>query len=79
MHKYSTLDNVIRYIYKETDNKENKQIEFLLKSDSEINKECCKLRETCNYLNCLKMSPCNSLIKDILNYSANLNKFDALN
>ena len=61
-----TLDNLIRFVYKETDERENNRIKYSIYKNTEIRKDYNSLKETINYLDSLKFSPDSSLVKNIL-------------
>jgi hypothetical protein len=75
MDKSTLLDNIIRYIYKETDKDENKRIKHTLYQNPELRQEFKCFKETCKYLNCLNVKPCKELINSILNYSVKIRNF----
>lgn len=75
MDKSTLLDDVIRYIYKETDKNENKKIKYTLYINPELKQEFKCFKETCKYLDCLKTSPCKEIVSKILMYSHKLNNF----
>ncbi len=79
MDKFTISDDIIRYIYKETDKDEDKKIKHALYQNPELSQEYKNLKETCKYLNYLNVSPCRELINKILNYSVKINNFGQTN
>ena len=75
MDKSYVIDDIIRYIYKETDKDENRKIKFNIARDKELKDEHKHLTKTCKFLDYLKTSPCSEVVKNILghaNKSSNL-------
>lgn len=70
MQKY-TIDDLIRLIYKETDESEEKRIKYYIYKNPHFRDEYNSLKKICDSLDSLKCSPSNSIINKILQYSPN--------
>jgi hypothetical protein len=66
-----TTEDIIRFIYRETEERENRQIEWFIYKNTELKNEYKSLKETCKYLDSLKISPDDKLISNILNGNRN--------
>jgi hypothetical protein len=75
MNKPFTIDDLIRYIYKETDAAENKQIKYSIYKNQELKQEYHSLKLTLKCLDRLKMKADSGKITAILSYSNNINTF----
>ncbi len=73
MTKTFTQDELIRYIYHETSEKENKEIENALICDDVILEMYKKLKNTIKQLDKIKESPSDQIIDKILDYSKSVN------
>lgn len=73
MIKTFTQNDLIRYIYQETNEQENKEIEEALLFDNKLFDAYRKLMEVSEELNRLEKSPSEKVINKILNYSKSLN------
>lgn len=71
MENICTLDNLIRFIYKETDKGENNKIKYSIYKNSEAKEDYISLKETIKYLDTLRVSPDTILVNNILRYSQN--------
>ncbi len=69
MTKTFTQDELIRYIYHETSDQENKEIENALICDDVILEMYKKLKNTIEQLDKIEQSPSGKVIDKILNYS----------
>ena len=69
MTKTFTQDELIRYIYHETSDQENKEIENALICDDVILEMYKKLKNTIEQLDKIEQSPSGQVIDKILNYS----------
>jgi hypothetical protein len=64
-----TLDNLIRFIYKETEEGENNRIKYSIYRHTEIRQDYNSLKETTKYLDTLRISPDKELVSNVLQYS----------
>ena len=64
-----TSDDLIRFIYKETQEIENRQIKNSIYKNSELKQEYDSLKKTCKFLNVIKFSPDDKLISRIIQNS----------
>ena len=71
MENICTLDNLIRFIYKETEEGENNRIKYSIYRHTEIRQDYNSLKETIMYLDTLRISPDSKVINNILQYSVN--------
>jgi hypothetical protein len=71
MDKNFTLDDLIRFIYKETEQGENNRIKYSIYRNTDIKQEYNSLKETIKYLDSIKISPDTRLINNILQNSVN--------
>ncbi len=69
---FTQLD-LIRFIYNETTNEQQRNIELALLCDNELMEEFKSLKSTVNALTEVSYSPSNSTIEKILNYSKSSN------
>lgn len=69
MTKVFTKNDLVRYIYKETSQKENSQIEALLATDDEFYQNYLHLLETKESVEVYQESPDKQIIDNILAYS----------
>ncbi len=68
-----TQDDVIRYVYHETSETENKEIEKALLCDSELQLAYKEISGIKHRLDEAQKSPSDSVVLNILNYSKSLN------
>lgn len=73
MTKTFTQDELIRYIYHETSDQENKEIENALICDDVILEMYKKLKNTIKQLDKIEKSPSGQIIDKILDYSKSIN------
>ncbi len=73
MTKTFTQDELIRYIYHETSDQENKEIENALICDDVILEMYKKLKNTIKQLDKIEKSPSDQIIDKILDYSKSVN------
>ena len=73
MTKTFTQDELIRYIYHETSDQENKEIENALICDDVILEMYKKLKNTIKQLDKIEKSPSGQIIDKILDYSKSVN------
>jgi len=73
MTKTFTQDELIRYIYHETSENENKEIENALICDDVILEMYKKLKNTIKQLDKIEESPSGQIIDKILDYSKSVN------
>ena len=73
MAKTFTQDDLIRYIYHETSDQENKEIENRLICDDVILEMYKKLKSTIHQLDKIEKSPSGQTIDKILDYSKSVN------
>jgi len=73
MTKTFTQDELIRYIYHETSDQENKEIENALICDDVILEMYKKLKNTIKQLEKIEKSPSGQIIDKILDYSKSVN------
>jgi hypothetical protein len=73
MIKTFTQNDLIRYIYQETNDQENKDIEEALLFDNKLFDAYRKIMEVTEKLNCIDQSPSEKVINKILNYSKSVN------
>ena len=67
-----TQDDLIRYIYHETTEKETREIDRALICDSELQKQYKELVSTKKQLDTVRMEPSERTINSILNYARGL-------
>lgn len=67
-----TQDDLIRYIYHETTEKETREIDRALICDSELQKQYTELVTTKKQLDIVRMEPSHGCINGILNYARGL-------
>ncbi|MEZ4946839.1 MAG: hypothetical protein R2804_14980 [Cyclobacteriaceae bacterium] len=67
-----TQDDLIRYIYHETTEKETREIDRALICDSELQKQYKELVTTKKQLDTIRMEPSERTINGILNYARGL-------
>ena len=67
-----TQDDLIRYIYHETTEKETREIDRALICDSELQKQYKELVTTKKQLDTVRMEPSERTINSILNYARGL-------
>ncbi len=68
-----TQDDLIRYVYQETTEVENKEIEQAMLFDTELEAQYKEISGIKNRLDTVVQSPSNRVIANILNYSKSLN------
>lgn len=73
MIKTFTQNDLIRYIYQETDEKENKEIEEALLFDNKLFDIYRRMVEVTESLNRFEKRPSKNVINRILNYSKSIN------
>ncbi len=73
MTKTFTQDELIRYIYRETSDQENNEIENALICDDVILEMYKKLKNTIKQLDKIEKSPSGQIIGKILDYSKSVN------
>lgn len=73
MTKTFTQDDVIRYIYEETSEEENREIEQALICDSDLQEVYKELGAVKKHLDQNLKQPSESVIRNIMNYSKSLN------
>ena len=73
MTKTFTQDELIRYIYHDTSDQENKEIENALICDDVILEMYKKLKNTIKQLDKIEKSPSGQIIDKILDYSKSVN------
>jgi len=73
MTKTFTQDDLIRYIYRETSDQENNEIENALICDDVILEMYKKLKSTIQQLDKIEKSPSGQIIDKILDYSKSVN------
>ncbi len=73
MTKTFTQDELIRYIYRETSDQENNEIENALICDDVILEMYKKLKNTIKQLDKIEKSPSGQIIDKILDYSKSVN------
>ena len=73
MTKTFTQDELIRYIYHDTSDQENKEIENALICDDVILEMYKKLKNTIKQLEKIEKSPSGQIIDKILDYSKSVN------
>ena len=61
-----TSNDLIRYLYHETDEKENKQISYSINKNSELRQEYDAMKQTRRFLDKLMISPNEELTNSIL-------------
>lgn len=67
-----TQDDLIRYLYHETTEKENREIDKALISDHELQKQYKELVDMKNQLDAVRIEPTEKCISHILNYARGL-------
>jgi len=67
-----TQDDLIRYLYHETTEKENREIDKALISDHELQKQYKELVAMKNQLDAVRVEPTEKCISNILNYARGL-------
>jgi hypothetical protein len=72
MIKTFTQNDLIRYLYHETTERETKEINKALLCDADLQKQYTELTTTKEHLNEATMVPSANVIDSILNYSRNL-------
>lgn len=72
MTQIFTQDDLIRYIYRETTEKENREIDKALICDSELRKQYKELITTKKQLDEARMEPSENCINGVLNYARGL-------
>ena len=71
MSIYCTTEDLIRFIYKETEQTEHIKIRNSISRDSKLKKEYVSLKHTCKCLDIIKYCPDNEIINKILANSIN--------
>jgi hypothetical protein len=71
MIQTSTPDDVIRYVYEETDSYENEQIEDALVGDQELLTFYLDILETKQLMNKIVRTPSDRCVQNILDFSRN--------
>ncbi len=78
MNRDSTINNLIRHIYHETDMRENDAIRRLLAMDAELRDEYHEMRKVSKMLDRLICNPSPTSVNIILNHSKKLGRLEAV-
>jgi hypothetical protein len=78
MNRDSTISNLIRYIYHETDMRESEAIRRMLAMDEELREEYHEMRRMSKMLDRLVYNPSPTSVNIILNHSRKLGKLEAV-
>lgn len=78
MSRESTINNLVRYIYHETDMRENDAIKRLLAMDADLRNEYNEMRKVNKMLDRLICNPSPTSVNIILNHSKKLGRLEAV-
>ncbi len=69
MIKTSTLNDILRYLYKETNETENRDLEQQMLCDAELLDECISLQSMKTLMDKIRKMPSSATMQSILDYS----------